>query len=123
MKPIIRQVAAETGTPLVDAEAVIATHSRRGFPDRQWLVDHVHPTVEGHQLIADAIAAKLAELKIVSPAPGWESARDEAFRQHLASLPHAYFERGKDRLRSEQGWAHGKVQRTKASGGRQPPEN
>lgn len=122
MKQVIRAVAVQSGTPLVDAEAVITAHSRRGFPDRQWLVDHVHPTIEGHQLIADAIAEKLTELRFVSPAPGWEKLRDEAYRQHLASLPHAYFERGKDRLRSEQGWAHGLVERTKASGGREPRE-
>jgi len=30
-----------------------------------------------------------------------------AYRDHLASLDHVYFQRGKDRLRSEQGWAHG----------------
>ena len=113
MKEAIQAIAAETGTPLVDAETLVAAHSRRGFPDRQWLVDHVHPTIEGHQLIADAIAAKLAELRIVSPSPGWEKLRDENYRQHLASLPHAYFERGKDRLRSEQGWAHGLVRRVR----------
>lgn len=113
MKNVIHAVATESGTPLVDAEALIAANSRRGFPDRQWLVDHVHPTIEGHQLIADTIAAKLAELQIVSPEPGWDAARDQAYRQHLASLPHAYFERGKDRLRSEQGWAHGLVRRVR----------
>jgi hypothetical protein len=122
MKQIIADVAAETGTPLVDADALIAAQSRSGFPDLQWMADHVHPTVEGHQLIADAIAEKMAELRMVTPAAAWEKVRDQSYREHLASLPHAYFERGKDRLKSEQGWAHGLVQRTKASGGREPPE-
>jgi lysophospholipase L1-like esterase len=126
MKQIIRNVATETRTPLVDADALIAAKSRSGFPDLQWMVDHVHPTIEGHQLIADAIASKMTELRLIAPAPGWGQARDQTYREHLASLSHAYFERGKDRLKSEQGWAHGLVQRTKAarkaSGGRQPPE-
>ena len=113
MKQAIADVAAETGTPLVDADALIAAKSRSGFPDQQWMIDHVHPTIEGHQLIADAIAAKMSELRIIAPAPGWEKKRDRAYREHLASLPHAYFERGKDRLRSEQGWAHGLVRREK----------
>jgi phospholipase/lecithinase/hemolysin len=86
---------------------LIAAHSRSGFPDWQWLVDHVHPTMNGHQLIANALAAKLAELRLVRFAPDWEEARDRAFREHMASLDHVYFQRGKDRLRSEQGWAHG----------------
>jgi hypothetical protein len=113
MKQAIADVAAETGTPLVDADALIAAKSRSGFPDQQWMIDHVHPTIEGYQLIADAIAAKMSELRIIAPAPGWEKKRGRAYREHLASLPHAYFERGKDRLRSEQGWAHGLVRREK----------
>jgi hypothetical protein len=107
MEAIIHRVAAETKTPLVDADALIAANSRSGFPDRQWLVDHVHPTMSGHQLIADAIADKLVALKIVQREAGWEARRDRAYREHLASLDHVYFQRGKDRLRSEQGWAHG----------------
>ena len=88
-------------------EALIANQSRSGFPDRQWLVDHVHPTMSGHQLIADALAKEMAELRLVSRQPGWEIARDKAYKDHLASLDHVYFQRGKDRLRTEQGWAHG----------------
>jgi len=107
MKAIIHRIADETKTPLLDADALIAANSRSGFPDRQWLVDHVHPSMSGHQLIADAIADKLVELKLVRRQSGWETAREKAYRDHLASLDHVYFQRGKDRLRSEQGWAHG----------------
>lgn len=107
MKKIIRDVAEKTNTPLIDADALIAANSRSGFPDRQWLVDHVHPTMSGHQLIADEIADKLAELKFVQRRSDWKVAREAAYREHLASLDHVYFQRGKDRLRSEQGWAHG----------------
>jgi len=107
MKKIIHDVAEKTNTPLVDADALIADHSRSGFPDRQWLVDHVHPSMSGHQLIADAIAEKLEQLRIVDRRAGWQEARKTAYREHLAGLDHVYFQRGKDRLRSEQGWAHG----------------
>jgi tetratricopeptide (TPR) repeat protein len=107
MKTIIHDVAKQTNTPLVDADELIAAHSRSGFPDRQWLVDHVHPSMSGHQLIADALADKMAELKLVNRQPDWAVARDKAYRDHLATLDHVYFQRGKDRLRSEQGWAHG----------------
>jgi tetratricopeptide (TPR) repeat protein len=107
MKKIMHEVADKTDTPLVDADALIAANSRSGFPDRQWLVDHVHPSMSGHQLIADAVAAKMEQLNVVRRAAGWESARENAYREHLASLDHVYFQRGKDRLRSEQGWAHG----------------
>jgi tetratricopeptide (TPR) repeat protein len=107
MKKIMHDVAEKTATPLVDADALVASNSRSGFPDRQWLVDHVHPTMSGHQLIADAIADKMEQLKLVHRRPDWEPARETAYREHLAGLDHVYFQRGKDRLRSEQGWAHG----------------
>jgi lysophospholipase L1-like esterase len=107
MKKIIHEVAEKSGTPLLDADALIAANSRSGFPDRQWLVDHVHPTMSGHQLIADTIAEKLEQLRLIHRQPGWDQARETAYRDHLASLDHVYFQRGKDRLRSEQGWAHG----------------
>ncbi len=107
MKAIMHRVAMDTETPLIDADGLIAAHSRSGFPDRQWLVDHVHPSMSGHQLIADAIADKMVELKLVSRRAEWQSDRDQAYVDHLASLDHVYFQRGKDRLRSEQGWAHG----------------
>jgi lysophospholipase L1-like esterase len=108
-------VARETATPLVDAEALIAGHSRSGFPDSQWMIDHVHPTIEGHELIAKAIAGKLTELGMVQPGSDWQQAYDQARAEHLQRLPFVYFERGRDRLRSEQGWARGLVKREKKS--------
>jgi hypothetical protein len=63
--------------------------------------------MSGHQLIADALAEKMAGLRLVERREGWEDARDNAYKQHLASLDHVYYQRGKDRLRTEQGWAHG----------------
>jgi tetratricopeptide (TPR) repeat protein len=111
MKERILAVARQTGTPLVDAEALIAAQSRTGFPDNQWLIDHVHPKLEGHQLIAEALVEKMAGLGHVRIAANWAEARDAAYAQHLASLPVVYFERGRQRLRSEQGWARGFVKR------------
>jgi lysophospholipase L1-like esterase len=109
----IHSIAEDTSTPLVDAEAQIAAASRSGFPDRQWLVDHVHPSISGHQLIADALAEKLVSERIALRTGNWKAARDVAYRQHLAALDHVYFERGKSRLRSEQGWARGWVKRVR----------
>lgn len=111
MQKIMHQVAAETGTPEVDAEAVLVAHSRSGYPDRQWLVDHVHPTIAGHQLIADALAEKLSELKYVQLRAEWQTAKEASWREHLASLSPVYFERAQQRLKSEQGWARGQVKR------------
>jgi lysophospholipase L1-like esterase len=109
--------AKQTGTALVDTEELITARSRFGFPDNQWLIDHVHPTVEGHELIAKAIVKKMAKLKFVQPVPDWNRSYALARTEHLARLPFAYFERGRDRLKSEQGWARGMVTREKRMAG------
>jgi tetratricopeptide (TPR) repeat protein len=114
------EVAERTATPLVDAEALISANSRSGFPDEQWMVDHVHPTMAGHELIAQALVGKLTELGIVQPGPDWEQSYDQARAEHLQRLPFVYFERGRDRLRSEQGWARGLVKREKKTATSEP---
>jgi tetratricopeptide (TPR) repeat protein len=111
MRSILSQVATDYGLPQVDAEAVLVAESRNGFADRQWLVDHVHPTIEGHQRIADAIAEKLIELKYVRHENDWQTAKEQAYRQHLEGLSPLYFERAQQRLKSEQGWARGQVKK------------
>lgn len=108
MRRIFRETARAAGTPLVDAEAEIAARSRSGYPDNEWLLDHVHPTIEGHQLIGDLLAQKLAELQVVRLPADWEARRAEAYRRHLQSLDPLYFQKGLQRLENEQGWARGR---------------
>src|SRR5262249_4206473 len=51
------------------------------------------------------------------PAAGWEEKREAAYAAHLQSLSPVYFEHGRQRLRSEQGWARGLVKRPKIDSG------
>ncbi|MDX1944312.1 MAG: GDSL-type esterase/lipase family protein [Pirellulaceae bacterium] len=105
----LRLVATATGTPLLDADALLAARSRSGFADNQWLVDHVHPSIAGHQILATALVEQLAGMKVARPVADWEAAREVAFEQHLTSLDAAYFERGRTFLQAEQNWARGKA--------------
>jgi tetratricopeptide (TPR) repeat protein len=116
----IHMIATSTGTPIVDAAVLVAARSRSGFPDNQWLIDHVHPKLEGHQLIAESLVIKMSELGNVQPASGWEQVRDVAYARHLQSLSSVYFEHGRQRLRSEQGWARGLVKRPRVESASQP---
>ena len=50
MQRVLQDVASRTGTPLLDADALIAERCRGGIPDDSWLVDHVHPSIRGHQV-------------------------------------------------------------------------
>ena len=116
MKAHLREAAAETGTPLVDAEALIAGRSRSGFPDNEWLIDHVHPTVSGHQLIAEELVRELVRQGFLDPVGAWESVREAVYAKHLERLAAddpTYFARGEQRIRAVQAWAHGLTDREK----------
>ena len=100
------RIAAETDTPLVDAAQIIAARSPDGIPGNDWYVDHVHPSIGGHQLIARTIAAQF-------PARGWllgaaewpEAQRVKTYTSHLTSLGPAYLADGKRRLAWLEDWA------------------
>ncbi|MFM9952457.1 MAG: SGNH/GDSL hydrolase family protein [Opitutaceae bacterium] len=100
------RIAAETDTPLVDAAQIIAARSPDGIPGNDWYIDHVHPSIGGHQLIARTIAAQF-------PARGWllgaaewpEAQRVKTYTSHLTSLGPAYLADGKRRLAWLEDWA------------------
>ena len=69
MQRVLRDVAEGTGTPLLDADALLAQRCRGGIADDSWLVDHIHPSVRGHQVIANAIATGSSAKASSSPAP------------------------------------------------------
>ena len=111
MHDIIRNVANEMQTPLVDARKFFEDRTDDKIPGRESLVDHVHPTIFGHQLLAKLLVEHLDSLELISVADDWEAHSDEAFQTHLKALPFMYFQRGRDRLNGLKRWAEGRVTR------------
>lgn len=111
MNEAVREVAHENGIPLVDAQALFEGKSRDGLVGDQWLVDHVHPSIDGHQLLADALANELVEMNIVSPTAEWADVRQTRYREHFESLPDVYFLKGMQRLEAVTNWARGRATR------------
>jgi hypothetical protein len=107
MNEIVLRVAAETATPLVDADGLFTDHSPGRINGAKWFVDHVHPTVEGHQLLADALADEVVRQGFVAPQADWAAERLRRYDKHLDGLPGFYFPEGARRLKMEQGWARG----------------
>ncbi len=106
LEQTLLKIAAETDTPLVDAAQVIAARSPAGIPGNDWYVDHVHPTIGGHQWIARTIAAQFpARGWLASPAEWPEAERVKTYTRHLASLGPAYLADGKRRLAWLEEWA------------------
>lgn len=111
MNEAVLQIARQTDTPLVDAQALFESHSPDGIVGSQWLLDHVHPGIKGHQLLADTLADKMVELGMVHPRADWQQRKRRRYREHFASLPELYFHEGSQRLAAVRGWAQGRADR------------
>ena len=63
--PAMRKILADTakgrGVPLVDYHTFLTERSEHGVPGDEWFLDHVHPTIEGHRLLALELIATLEE--------------------------------------------------------------
>ena len=94
----VRDIASEKGLALVDTTTILNP------PSRRWFADHVHPSIEGHQRIAEAIDAAMARMGLVGG-----TVDETQYRQAVAnawkSLPGEYFERGRQRLEGLRRWA------------------
>jgi hypothetical protein len=116
--PIIESVhglAEQYGIPRVDTERLLdrRDHEGRRIPDGiadpELFVDHVHPSIPGHQLIADAVFSEIARLGWFEVPAEAESRYQQLAAQHLDSLGEAYYERGNQRLRGLRRWASGRA--------------
>ncbi len=94
----------------------------RGLVGDKWLVDHIHPNIRGHQLLANLLAQELARQGVIRPAADWEERRAERYQEHRDSLNELYFLKGKQRLENLRLWAQGGVSRVRPAPGRPTKE-
>lgn len=90
----IRFVAAQEKIPLADVEKTFLRISPGNIPGDNLFVDHVHPSIEGNQLVAWVIltAATNAEL-LPLDAKTWQESMPDArlfLRQELERVPQSY---------------------------------
>ncbi|NQT14328.1 MAG: SGNH/GDSL hydrolase family protein, partial [Planctomycetes bacterium] len=124
MNQSVLDVARRTDTPLVDVRKLYEDLTDSGIPGGYGLLDHVHPSIPGHQLIANALADELVRQGVVHPVPDWKENRDRRFREHLASLDDLYFAKGVERLERLRCWTQGKADGVRpASGPPEPPRS
>jgi hypothetical protein len=112
MYPLAEEVLRRRATPYLDLRKVIEDAANGQLPSDQWMVDHVHPTVRGHQQIAAEIHEQLIDLQWITPsAADHAEKRDAAFRRHLGNLSEAYFADGKAKLEGLRLWTQGRVKK------------
>lgn len=60
MQQIVRNVAAESQVPVVDFVKMVDDRSPNRIPGKKMFLDHVHPTIEGHRILALALIDQMA---------------------------------------------------------------
>lgn len=113
MRERMAAIAKETSMPFLNAHDFFAAKCRGGIVSRDWLVDHVHPGVEGHQALANAIAEKLEEMQIVELGNDWQALAVQSWQKHIDSLEDDYFPVGQQRLKAVQRWARGQTDKVR----------
>ena len=109
MEEALRRVALDSGTPFLDAHALLEADCRWKILDGKWLVDHVHPSIPGYQKIADGLVEKLAEEGICDPQTNWQAKVQEVYDRHVESLGPGYYAKSMVHLDMLQRWTRGQI--------------
>ena len=86
-----------------------------GIADPELFVDHLHPSIKGHQILGAAVADNMiqnglfAGLSRSHDTQVLEQRYQALLKQHLAGLSEAYYARGKQRLKGLRLWAAGRA--------------
>ena len=109
MEEIVSRIAHEESLSHLNAHILLESETPLGVLGDQWLVDHVHPSPEGHQMIAQEILESMADLELVSPVVDWKDAVERASREHLSELSDFYFLKGQRTIDSLLHWTRGEA--------------
>ncbi len=111
----VLQIADERQLPLIDSNALLDRRDWTGakipdgMVDPELFVDHVHPTIVGHQILAAQIAAAIESLDWFVPVDAAEQNYQTLVAEHLGTLGEEYYARGKQRLAGLRRWAAGRA--------------
>lgn len=94
--------------PCLNLQRMLGKECREGLLGSEILVDHVHPSIRGHQIIAAAVQEHLQDT-LGPPSSGWEHERQEAYTQHSSNLDALYYAHGDQRLRNLRRWTKGRA--------------
>jgi hypothetical protein len=102
----LRQTADSLSVPLIDAERALSSLCAPAPPGFDWYLDHVHPSIHGHQIIAQVIASDLASRELIPKLATLEEAdRTRLYQSHFEALGPRYLADGRRRLTWLENWA------------------
>ena len=113
LEPIVAavgDVARRHGVPLIDLPALLAADCRAKYGHdvlgAEYLVDHVHPDMAVHSLIAERLLDLLVERGAAHPGASWSAAaRQRIYDREVASLDRRYYAERDLKLAKVLGWA------------------
>ena len=115
------RIAAEENIPLIltptlfDLRDANGNRTPDGIADPEFFVDHLHPSLTGHQVLGKTLAENMRQhdlfvgLERLQNSEEIEQRFQALAEKHLAGLSEAYYARGKQRLEGLRRWAAGRV--------------
>ncbi|MCP3957963.1 MAG: tetratricopeptide repeat protein [bacterium] len=115
---LTREVTSREGVPLVDLPALLADDSRQrlghAILGNEYLLDHVHPDIPTHSLIAEQVIELLVERGVARADGSWTQGRRLAlYDRVVGSIDRAYYAERDLNLSKVLGWA-GKLEEAEA---------
>ncbi len=111
IRDYLQNLVQETNTPSVDATELFSSLSRNGIVGNDWLVDHVHPSIPGHQRLGEALYSVAATILKIHRPSDFDERIETAIKAHYASLDETYYQHGLQRLEGLQKWATGRAKK------------
>ena len=105
----LRAVAESSATPLIDVRRDFELQATDGIPGDNFFLDHIHPSINNHQVIARLLVDHFVAAGFCRPQANWEALRDEQYREHLGTLDTPYYAKGKQRLEGLIRWTQGRA--------------
>lgn len=105
----LRALAESSATPLIDVRRNFESRAADGIPGDNFFLDHIHPSINNHQVIARLLVDHLVAADLCHPQADWEVIRDKRYREHLATLDTPYYAKGKQRLEGLTRWTQGRA--------------
>lgn len=107
LEAAMTRVVDDLEVSFLDAHELLETRTPHGILGGYWLVDHIHPSFEGHQAIAYRLTELLADQGFTTLPEEWQDRCRDRFSRYFASLDRRYFHRGQRKLRSLERWTQG----------------
>ena len=85
MQEVVRKVGQQTGAAVLELEQVMEKVSPNGLVGSNFFLEHVHPNVNGHFVIASSLARKIAEAGLPGDSASWDWSRLKMPRHYIAN--------------------------------------